>query len=283
MKMPRQSVAEVAVISCLKSEFYLAGRDSGKNHVTFPLYVDQIGELCRAGAPFDWYLVEDLAEGLVPDHKVYVFLDGFYLTEAERKAIEGLKSQNRTLVWFFAPGYITPTGLSLDAMTSLVGLPMAQKPSGPLRIRVSEDLSFGPQKEQSPRFEVKPGSGDVWGTFEGGEPALVVATLPGWRSVYCGSPGLPASLLRRIDREAGVHVYSDEGDNLTANASWVALHAASSGLKTLRLPGPHRVFDVFNKRFMGENVSEFQIQLEEGVTALFVLDPPEVGIGGSHD
>lgn len=275
MNMPRQSVAEVAVISCLKSEFYLAGRDSGKNRVTFPLYNDQIGELCRSGAPFDWYLVEDLAEGLVPDHKVYVFLDAFALSDEERKAIEGLKSQNRTLVWFFAPGTITPSGLSLDAMASLVGLPMAQKPSGPLRIRVGEDLSFGPQGEQSPRFQVKPGSGDVWGTFEGGEPGLVVATLPGWRSVYCGSPGLPADLLRRIDREAGVHVYSDEGDNLTANASWVALHTSSSGLKTLRLPGPRRVYDVFNKRSMGENVSEFQIQLEEGVTALFALDPPE--------
>lgn len=93
MAMPRNSVAEVAVVSGLESEFYLTGRDSGKNHVTYPLYVGQIGELCRSGAPFDWYLIEDLAAALVPEHKVYVFLDCFYLTPKERAAIDGLKSK----------------------------------------------------------------------------------------------------------------------------------------------------------------------------------------------
>jgi hypothetical protein len=103
MSQPRQSVSEVAVISALKSEFYLAGRDSGRNNVTGPLYVGQVGELCRTGAPFDWYMIEDLEEGLIPPCKAYVFLDCFYLTPSQRKAIEKLKADHRTLIWFYAP------------------------------------------------------------------------------------------------------------------------------------------------------------------------------------
>lgn len=280
MSMPRQSVAEVAVISTLDSEFHLAGRDSGLNHVTFPLYDMQIGELCKSGAPFDWYLMEDLVEEIIPPHKVYVFLDAFYLTPERRAAVERLKADGHTLVWFYAPGYIAPDGLSLDHMGSVTGMQFTVVDSGTLTVTLDdsgatvEPLSFGSGLQQAPMFSPAGDAGAVWGRYADNVPALVVADKGEWRSVYCGVPGLPAPVLRKLYADAGVHLYTDTGDVLSANASWVMLHTASAGTKTIRLPEPAHVYDIVNDTPLGENINEFTVDLPSGVTAIFALDPP---------
>lgn len=281
MTLPRESVGEVAVISALESEFYLCGRDSGKNHVTGPLYITQIGELCRSGAPFDWYLIEDLAEGLIPPHKVYVFLDCFYLDPAQRAAIEALKSSGNALVWFYAPGYVSHDALSLAAMEQLTGLAFEQHDTGVLQAKstglyAGASLTFGVGNEQSPVFVPRDPAAAVAATWaDGADPAVVSKDCGTWTSVYCGVPQLPAPMLHEVFRRAGVHLYCDSGDNLSANASWVALHTASAGLKTVRLPRPANVYDVLNSRGLGDDLQEFQVDLPSGATALFALDLPE--------
>lgn len=281
MAMPRESVAEVAVISTLDSEFHLAGRDSGINHVTFPLYDTQIGELCKSGAPFDWYLMEDLVDGIVPPHKVYIFLDAFYLTPERRAAIDTLKVDGHTLIWFYAPGYIAPDGLSLGAMEAVTGMPFALADKGTLAVRLDDNVatgeprSYGTGLEQAPMFVPSQDAGAVWGRYADNAPALVVADKGEWRSVYSGVPGLPGTLLRKLYAGAGVHLYTEAGDVLAANASWVMLHTASAGTKTVRLREPARVYDIVNDMPIGEGVSEFSVDPGAGVTALFALNPPD--------
>lgn len=86
---------------------------------------------------------------------------------------------------------------------------------------------------------------------------------------------MPAAVLRRIFAEAGVHVYCPTGDNLSANASWVCLHAASAGVKTIRLPRPVPVYDVFGEKLIHERGSEFQVQMRTGETGVWLLSKPE--------
>ncbi len=281
MNMPRQSVAEVAVISALDSEFHLSGRDAGNNHVTYPLYDGQIGELCRSGAPFDWFLIEDLVEGRIPPHRVYVFLDAFSLTSEQRSAIDKLKADKHTLVWFYAPGFVAPDGLSVQEMERLTGVKFRQLEHGCLKIGLDRSVfpdgpeSFGPAKEQAPMFVPDGEGGTVWGHYEDTElPGLVVKDRDAWRSVYAGVPGLPATVLRRIFSDSGVHIYCDTGDNLSANAAWLMLHAASSGVKTVRLPQPARVHDIIGNRLLGERLGEFSVEMPGGTTAIFALNPP---------
>ena len=91
MDLPRTSVAQVAVISCLQSEFYTASRDNPQNQVTLALYNQQFGELCKSGAPFDVYPIEDLVEGLLRPYKVYLFSMLFIFTDDyQRAAIDKL-------------------------------------------------------------------------------------------------------------------------------------------------------------------------------------------------
>lgn len=283
LNMPRESVAEVAVISSLETEFRLCGRESGKNRVTYGLYDRQIGELSRSGATFDWFLMEDLVEGRVPPHKAYLFLDAFCLTPAERQAVEKLQGDKRTLIAFYAPGYVSPTGLSLQGIEQFTGMKFEQAERGKLRILLEPSVDsdsvgqFGPEMEQSPRFSPKEGSGLVWGRYADSKtPGLMVADHGAWRSVFCGSPELPADVLRKLFAEAGVHIYCESGDNVTANAGWLSLHTKTPGTKVIRLPKAAKVLDVIHNKVLGESIQEFRVDLPAGATAIFAFDVPQL-------
>lgn len=281
MNMPRESVSEVAVVSTLQTEFHLAGRDSEKNYVTFPLYGPQIGEISRSGAPFDWYLIEDLVEGRIPPHKAYIFLDAFYLAPEQRAAIARLQADNHTLLWFYAPGYASPDGLSVQQMESLTGITFRQVERGTLHVDLNdaapqgEPRAFGPGKEQSPMFIPDADGATVYGTLAGTpDPGVVVRDQGTWRSVYCATSALPAHVLRKLFADAGVHIYCDTGDNLAANAAWVMLHAATPGKKTIRLPKAAGVYDIIANKPVGDDLQEFTTEMQPGTTAIFALNPP---------
>lgn len=281
MRLPRGSASEVVSITASKSEFAIAA----PGDVSAQFHVAQVEQMRRSGAPFDRYLVEDLEESLVPDRKVYVFLDAWYLTPSQRAAVEKLKRGGHTLVWFFAPGFVVDDGLSLQAMEQLTGIRFRQEGSPFAAVRLDRRLfagapetfqawreGFGPVQQLAPRFVPAEAGCDVLGVYaDTGQPALVAKSMDGWRSVYCPTANLPWQAMNRIYRDAGVHLYCDTGDNLTANQSWVGLHAVTTGEKTVRLPGPRPVYDVLNHRVVGRDVSEFAVSLRAGETGLFVL------------
>jgi hypothetical protein len=284
MSLARGSAAEVATITASRSEFYLAAAGD----VSAQFHVAQVEQLRRSGAPFDRYLIEDLADGLVPSRRVYVFLDAAYLTPDQRAAVERLKGGGRTLVWFFAPGFVTDRGLSMRAMEELTGIHFRcrSRPFGAVRLDRSlfpdapETFEawregFGPVRQLAPRFVPDDPGAAVWGRYaDTAEPALVVKSLGTWRSVYCPTANLPWPVINRLYREAGVHLYCESGDNLAASRSWVGLHAVSAGDKTIRLRQPSPVYDVLSNRLVGRNLSEFTVPLRAHETALFVLADP---------
>jgi hypothetical protein len=265
----------------LESEFYLTGRDSGRNNVTGPLYIGQVGELCRTGAPFDWYMIEDLEEGLIPSYKSYVFLDCFYLTPSQRKAIEKLKAANRTLIWFYAPGCVSGARLATEDMTRLTGLSFEKTDKGKLEIILRPGACptapprFGPGQEQSPIFVPAEASCRVLGLYSDSQkPGLVSKNAGSWRSVYSGVPLLPAEVLRKLFAEAGVHIYCDSGDNLMGNAAWLSIHTAVAGRKRIQLQKHSPVFDIISNRLLSAGTQTFDVELPAGATRIYLLANP---------
>lgn len=57
---------------------------------------------------------------------------------------------------------------------------------------------------------------------------------PDWKSVVCLANALPSDLIRHFAAEAGVHIYSDHGDQVFAGPGWFALAAKMPGEHTLR-------------------------------------------------
>jgi hypothetical protein len=69
-----------------------------------------------------------------------------------------------------------------------------------------------------------------------------------WTSVYTLNPVLPASCLRGLARQAGVHIYNDRDDAFYASRSYLCLNADGAGQRILRFPRPVDVVDPFTGR-----------------------------------
>ncbi len=278
MRHPRRRVSQVAVISAPESEYYLGYRQTPDNEISYGLYHDQMAAFYRTGAPFDWYLIDDIEAVRDMAYKVYVFLDCFYLTGEQRQVIETLRSDDRTLIWFYAPGYASQEDLSLPRMEALTGFALEPVEEGALLGTLTQGgQTVGIPKRQKSLFAVRPGKGVQ--EMARGTDHLSMKTVmakkrnPGWTSVFSAIPGMTADQLRALYREAGVHVYSDCGDVLSANESWLMLHTRSAGSKRVVLPESYRkITEITAEKVIAENTGTFSIDLPSLSTAVFLLE-----------
>ena len=94
-----------------------------------------------------------------------------------------------------------------------------------------------------------------------------------WTSVFSAIPGVTADLLRSLYRDAGVHVYADGGDVLSANESWLMIHSRAAGAKQVRLPRRcAKVTEVTAEKVVGENVDAFTYEMPQYSTAVFLME-----------
>ena len=108
------------------------------------------------------------------------------------------------------------------------------------------------------------------GKMSGG--AFAAKTFPGWRSVWCASPGLPAEWITHFAREAGAHVWSDCGDQVFAARDWFGFTAKSSGLHGIRLPERCTVRDAFTEGIIASDTVFVSIPADRGDFRLFVME-----------
>ncbi|NLX97850.1 MAG: hypothetical protein GXY83_16930, partial [Rhodopirellula sp.] len=278
MNHSRRRNAQVAIISAPESEFYLGYRQTPHNEISDALYHHQMAEFYRAGAPFDWYLIDDLEAILDKDYRVYVFLDCFYLTDRQREAVAALRSRDRTLLWFYAPGYASQKDLSLARMESLTGFAFERAEEGMLQgVLAASAETVGVARRQKTLFTVRPGEAVCQMASGTGnmkdKTMMAMKKHPGWTSVFSAIPGVTADLLREIYRKAAVHVYTDCGDVLSANESWLMLHTKTAGRKRMILPKTRRkITEITTEQVIAENSSSFSVNLPKFSTAVFLLE-----------
>ena len=302
----------------------------------------------RTGASVGYYLLDDLAR--IPDSvKVYYFLNAFYLDPEQRASIEAIKRDGNTLVWHYAPGYVTDAGLDIAGVEQLTGFKLKESPQRgvnfflsdiahpmteglrsvssddggdePMPTAVAGDTSrpaptppltqaplpaatavgqeqrptpvptirtylFGGLRFVDPVISIDPADGEA--KIIASEPyhtALFgVKRLNGWISIYIGTPMLRSYdsdavdepvvvLLRNIARFGGAHIYDDGNDPLDAGRGYVLLHAASSGVKTIRLPQTSDIYEALTEELLFRGVEEFSESVDFGETRLYRIEP----------
>ena len=293
----RSHRSEVAVVSNVESEFYMGYRGTDANAISEFLYRQQMGAFYRAGAPFDWYLAEDLDAVVARNYKVVVFLDCQYMTEQQRKQVEALKAKDRTLVFFHAPGYVSEMDLSRTRIEAICGV--KTKPGTVRGVLSAVDAATGREwgcgldhvidgVGDRPRGvrHLKPGTvqkglflpdeGETLMTGVGnlaGTPVAVRKAQSGWTTVFSALPALAPDVLRNLYREAGVHVYTDEDVVLSANSAWLMLHTRKRGDYAVRLPRRARmVLDVTNGEVVARDCDRFTCELEKFQTAVYLIE-----------
>ena len=106
-----------------------------------------------------------------------------------------------------------------------------------------------------------------------GYPAVSIKQCEGYTSIFYGAKLIDRSVLRAIAKYAGAHVYSADEDVIFVGKNHITHHAAHGGKKTLSLPGPSRVTEVYENRVYAENVTEFSFDSEFGETKMFRVEP----------
>lgn len=88
--------AEVAVIASVEGEFALPQRGTEGNLDYNQLFDAQIEALCKMGAPFDFFVSDDLDPEVMKQYKLVILLDEAGLSAEEKNALEQVRGNTRT-------------------------------------------------------------------------------------------------------------------------------------------------------------------------------------------
>ena len=77
---------------------------------------------------------------------------------------------------------------------------------------------------------------------------------------------------RQQARAAGVHIYTETGDQVLAERELLTLHAAHAGAHRITLPRRCRVVETFTNKTVLETGTEFVVNLQRGATAVWRLE-----------
>jgi len=285
LKCDRSSTAEVAVVCNPETYYYTVCSRSGKDPLTHPLLHDTVHAMFHAGAPFDLVLASDLDLLDYQRYKLYVFLDTFYLDQTARKVIgDKVKKAGHTVLWVYAPGFVDEKGLSVNAMSKLIGMHVdriaaphlalvAQAANSPFSSG-GAPKTFGVSAPVSPVFAIDDKTVRTRGTIAGTTLCgFAIKNFPDWTSVYTFAPPTSPDLLRAIYRMSKVHIYNTANDVLYANGNYLAITGTTSGSRTIRLPVKANVTDLFSGETLAENSKSFNFQFEAKTTQLFLVTP----------
>ena len=241
-----------------------------------------LDELACMGAPCDMYLLSDVKHAKLPDYKLYIFVNAFRVDQATRAAINAkVKTANRTAAWVYAPGYVGEDGFSTAGMKTLTGMSMAVRDESMDAELALTDTRHVITSKAQPRWRPGWSVGPVFSVDDpdavvlgrtGPHASLAVKEFDTWRSVYSMLP-LSRELLLGLCQYAGVHVYSQTFDPISANKSFVMIHTSSAGPKRIVLPGTHDVADALSGRPVAKATNEIRETLPMGVTRIYRITP----------
>jgi len=268
---------DVAVLLDERSFFY-----TQPHEINRALSCQTIVDMPRVGVAWDAYLLSDFLDPNLPSYKLYVCLNAFYVPEPLREAIRRKAAANHaTVVWIYAPGYCTDTGLSVETMESLTGIAVQAEdkdlaptlqPTGHALCPKELDVTPASGVPASPAFRVEDPSAEIIAVRQAdGAPAVALKRMNGWTSVYSASYNLPPNLLRSLARAAGCQIYLDTGDPLAADNAFLCVHASKEGAKAVRLPGARRVTNAMTGESLPTQGDTVPLKMQLGETVLLKI------------
>ena len=258
--------------------------------------------LSRCGVPFRLHLFEDLLRDDFPTcHKLFMFPNLFRATP-ERLALLQKKVLTNGNVAVFGPASGISNGkmLSADSATALTGIPLEliRKESPRLitidrfthpitrsfgtRIDYGDSYVYGPLLVPQVHPEVIRLGGIQWPVARDGAGLVIREFGRGaagngrsgprgtgdYATIFSCAVPLPDVLLREFARYSGTHVYGESDDLIFADSCTLAVHAVRPGSHTINLPATTTVWDLINRRKLGDNLRQIK----------FTVDPPQTNI-----
>jgi hypothetical protein len=238
------------------TEHWLAGQPWENYGIKSTDYINhwfvntQMRSLRRMGAPLDSLFTFDLAHGDVRRYRMFFAVNAFLMSDEESSAMQTkLRGSGATVVWYYAPAFISPRRLDLKRMEQLTGFRFSVNVDpGTMLIRTTMpgagdvvEAGFGVKEDHFPRFVVRDRDVEVLGEWQDGiGPAFARKEYNGYTSIYVGSAPVPVKILCALAKQAGVPLWSTRHDIVAATHDAAMLVATDPGQRTLTLPRPMR-------------------------------------------
>lgn len=276
LDLDRRPVDEVAMVVDERSLCYLQVAHWLGNE----LLVGYLPRLHRIGAPVGHYLASDLPR--IADHKLFLIMTSFAPTEDDRKAVDALKRDGNVLVFFYAPGLYRDGKVDPAAMEDFTGIRLGlSMQEQALRVTFAGDhplveglagTQYGSGRNVSPICSANDPAATVLGTLPDGSAGLVVKEFEDWTAVHSAAALLPPEVVRALARKAGVHLYIETPDVVWAARDMVSVSVKDPGTRTIRLPEPRDVRDLYTGQEVAPRTGEFSADFADRATRVFVLE-----------
>ena len=269
INLPRNSVSEICVIAEDKSFLYY------KTSVGKPCnwICSQMNHIGKIGAPYDIYLADDLKNINVSKYRLFIFLNPVFMTHKNIQTIrEKCMNGKRSLLWLYAPGFIKDK-LSVSNVSDVVNMDIGCKDKNPetevITIIENEKLNYNGAKN-SPFLYMKGGMDKTYGRTKDGDVVLASKKEKDYTTVFASVPPLPWQILLHFAKKSGVHIYSDEGDVVYANQSYLSVSAAKPGKRLIRLPEKLGLCELLGKDAVYDPADEHEIYFSERSCRFFI-------------
>ncbi len=277
------SVAEIAAVYDAKSLFvtkhwkaeepYPKGTDC-MDYFSQWFCDSQARALHRLGAPVDFLYRFDLLRKDADQFRLYLMMNTFYLTPQEIEVLKSLfKNSGATVVWFYAPGFVSPEKLDLEQMENSTGFKFKiHTEPAPMKIKTEVegeygciDLEFGTKTPRFPRFSVTDSDAQPLGFWSGSNDiAFAMKNMQGWTSVYVGTAPVPVDILRWFVKISGSLLWSSKADIVKATKGGAMIVATEDGDRTIQFPFP------MNESDGKKAVRALQLKMETGDVKIFL-------------
>lgn len=234
----------------------------------------QARSLHRLGAPVDFLYRFDLLRKDADKFRLYLMMNTFYLTSREIEVLKSLfRNSGATVVWFYAPGFVSPEKLDVEQMENLTGFSFKiHTEPGPMQIKTKiedEDgcieMEFGTKPARFPRFSVIDEDVEPLGFWSGtNDVAFAMKKMQGWTSIYVGTAPVPVEILRWFVKISGGLLWSTEADIVKATKDAAMIVATGNGKRLLQMPKPMSE--------IGEKIKSMkhQLVLQKGDVKLYI-------------
>lgn len=232
MDVERRSVAQVAV--------FCEGGDS-LYHVrkTSPIASTCLGGIRRTlaemGAPYDLYSIGDLAEIDADRYAFYIFVDAYCIAPETKKQIEEkCRKEGKTILWLYAPDYATKETYDVQRISAITGMQVTKTQETPGKLVWNGQTGW---ETTAPYFTITDPDATAYARFENGDVAVAGKLVDGVRSIYAATYALPGDLLRKLVKDSGIFLYSEDSRVYTyANRAFVGVYNATDSEAMVRVP-----------------------------------------------
>ena len=186
--------------------------------------------LYRAGVSFAFAEINDVADGLFGDGKLYIFLNPYRISHETACRLHQ-QLQGKKALWMYGFGETAPEDVEM-----LTGMRIGLTEPGLAKPALTEvgktKYAALPMDGKTVTHRYAAETGNVYGVYENGACGFA-GTGDHW---FYGGTSLDAALIRGMAAEAGIHIYT-EGEDLFITDGKIAVYCAlEAGEKQILFP-----------------------------------------------